>query len=119
MLTRPATLLRAEEAALFIGSILLYNHLHLSWLLFALLILVPDLSMLGYLLNPRTGSALYNLGHVLFLPLPLFLVAYARHWSFLMTISLIWISHIALDRLLGFGLKYPAHFKDTHLQHLD
>jgi hypothetical protein len=30
-------------------------------------------------------------------------------------IALIWIAHIAFDRLLGFGLKYPTQFKDTHL----
>jgi len=31
---------------------------------------------------------------------------------------LIWISHIGLDRMLGYGLKYPTQFRDTHLQHV-
>jgi len=31
-------------------------------------------------------------------------------------ISLIWIAHIGIDRVLGYGLKYPTAFKDTHLQ---
>jgi hypothetical protein len=118
MLTRPALLLRIEEACLLAASILVYAHLHFSWLLFALLFLAPDLFMLGYLLNPRTGAALYNLGHVLFVPVALFAVACATHRPLLMAIAIIWFAHIAFDRLLGYGLKYPAHFKDTHLQHL-
>ncbi len=28
---------------------------------------------------------------------------------------MIWFAHIGGDRLLGFGLKYPTEFKDTHL----
>jgi hypothetical protein len=30
-------------------------------------------------------------------------------------IALIWLAHIGADRLLGYGLKYPTAFKDTHL----
>jgi hypothetical protein len=32
-----------------------------------------------------------------------------------LALSLIWIAHIGFDRMLGFGLKYPTVFKDTHL----
>jgi hypothetical protein len=118
MLTRPAWLLRIEEACLFTGAIVLYAHFHFSWLLFVLLFLAPDLFMLGYLVNPRAGAALYNLGHVLFVPLALSAVAVATGHPLAMAIAIIWFAHIAFDRLLGYGLKYPAHFKDTHLQHL-
>jgi hypothetical protein len=31
-------------------------------------------------------------------------------------VTLIWIAHIGVDRALGYGLKYPSSFKDTHLQ---
>jgi hypothetical protein len=31
-------------------------------------------------------------------------------------VSLIWIAHIGMDRALGFGLKYPASFRFTHIQ---
>lgn len=118
MLTRPALLLRIEEAALLTAAILLYAHLHFSWWLFAALFLAPDLSMLGYLANPRVGSAIYNLGHFLFVPLALFAVGVGNGRPLLTAIAIIWFSHIAFDRLLGYGLKYPAHFKDTHLQHI-
>jgi hypothetical protein len=30
-------------------------------------------------------------------------------------VALIWLAHIGADRLLGYGLKYPTTFKDTHL----
>jgi hypothetical protein len=118
MLTQPSLLLKLEYATLTLATILLYHHLHYSGLLFAILFLAPDLSMLGYLANPRTGSAIYNLGHTLFLPLTLFLIAYTINHPLLIAITIIWISHIAFDRLLGYGLKYPTFFKDTHLQHI-
>jgi hypothetical protein len=118
MLTHPATLLRTEESALLLATLFAYQHLHYSWLLFTLLFLTPDLSMLGYLLNPRIGAATYNLAHTLTLPLALLFLSYLQHWPLAASIALIWTTHIAFDRLLGYGLKYPTYFKDTHLQHL-
>jgi hypothetical protein len=118
MFVRPTLLLRIEETFLLAAAVLLYAHLGCSWLLFAVLFFAPDLFMLGYLANPRVGAALYNLGHVLFGPLALFTVASVMNKPLLMAIAIIWFSHIVFDRLLGYGLKYPAHFKDTHLQHV-
>ncbi|HEX9199912.1 MAG TPA: DUF4260 domain-containing protein [Acidobacteriaceae bacterium] len=118
MFTRPAWLLRVEEAGLLLAAVLLYAYFHFSWLLFAVLFLAPDLFMFGFLANPRIGAALYNLGHFLVVPLILLAVGYAALRPLLIAIGLIWFSHIAFDRLLGYGLKYPAHFKDTHLQHI-
>jgi hypothetical protein len=118
MLARPSILLRAEEAILLIATIFAYQHLHYSWLLFTILFLTPDLFMLGYLANVRLGAAIYNLAHTLTLPLTLLLVSYIEHWRLAAALALIWTAHIAFDRLLGYGLKYPTHFKDTHLQHI-
>jgi hypothetical protein len=118
MLTHPSLLLRIEESALLLATLFTYQHLHYSWLLFAILFLTPDLFMLGYLLNPRVGAATYNLVHTLTLPLALLFLSYLQHWPLAASIALIWTAHIAFDRLLGFGLKYPTDFKDTHLQHL-
>jgi hypothetical protein len=118
MLTRPAWLLRVEEACLLAGAVLLYAHLHLSWLLFAVLFLAPDLFMLGFLANPRVGAALYNLGHWLLLPLGLLAAGYWTGRPVAIAIGIIWFSHIAFDRALGYGMKYPTFFKDTHLQHI-
>jgi hypothetical protein len=118
MLTRPSLLLRTEEAILLLLTLFAYQHLHASWLLFAILFLTPDLFMLGYLLNTRAGAATYNLAHTLTLPLTLLLATYIQHWRLALELALIWTAHIAFDRLLGYGLKYPTYFKDTHLQHI-
>jgi hypothetical protein len=118
MLNQPSLLLKIEEAAALLASLFLYNHLHASWLLFAILFLTPDLFMLGYVINPRIGSATYNLAHTITFPVTLALIAYTMHHEPLTAIALIWIAHIAFDRLLGYGFKYPTHFKDTHLQHI-
>jgi hypothetical protein len=118
MLMHPSTLLRIEESALLLATLFVYQHLHASWLLFAILFFTPDLFMLGYLLNTRAGAATYNLAHTLTLPLTLVLESYVQHWRLALELALIWTAHIAFDRLLGYGLKYPTFFKDTHLQHI-
>jgi hypothetical protein len=118
MLTRPSLLLRTEEAILLLLTLFVYQHLHYSWLLFAILFLTPDLFMLGYLVNVRLGAATYNLAHTLTLPLALLFISFLQHWHLAASIALIWIAHIPFDRLLGYGLKYPTHFKDTHLQRI-
>ncbi|MCU1250334.1 MAG: hypothetical protein JWQ49_3363 [Edaphobacter sp.] len=118
MLTSPSTLLRIEEAPVLITTLFAYQHLHYGWLLFAILFLTPDLFMLGYLVNVRLGAAIYNLAHILTLPFALLFISYVRHWQLAPAIALIWTAHIVFDRLLGYGLKYPTHFRDTHLQHM-
>jgi Domain of unknown function (DUF4260) len=118
MLTRPSLLLRIEEAAILILTIFAYQRLHASWLLFAILFFTPDLFMLGYTINSKVGAATYNLVHTLTLPLALLLITYIQHWPLPTALALIWTAHIAFDRLLGYGLKYPTAFKDTHLQNI-
>ena len=118
MFNRPVSLLRIEEAALLAAAIALYAHFHFSWLLFAVLFLAPDLFMLGYLANPRIGAALYNLGHFVFVPIALFGIGFVTQRQLLTAVALIWFCHIAFDRMLGYGLKYPTHFKETHLQRI-
>ncbi len=118
MFDRPSWLLRVEELALLCVGVALYAHLHVSWWLFAALFLVPDVFMLGYLMGPRPGAAMYNFGHALFLPLALGAAGYARGSVPAMAVGTIWSCHIVFDRMMGYGLKYPTHFKDTHLQRI-
>lgn len=118
MLTRPSLLLRAEGSIIFAFSLLLYSELHANWILFVVLVLAPDLSMLGYVLGVQFGSALYNLIHALIVPLLLIAVSIVYKQLWLLPFGLIWTAHIGVDRLLGFGLKYPTRFHDTHLQRL-
>ena len=115
-ITTPNLLLRFEGAALAILAMVLYRELGASWWLFVLLFLVPDLSMLGYLAGTRVGAAVYNAIHTYAIPLLLFAFGFLVERTLLMTLALIWTAHIGVDRVVGFGLKYPTAFKDTHLQ---
>jgi Domain of unknown function (DUF4260) len=116
MLTKPRWLLHLEGASIFALTIVLYGVGHFHWWLFALLLLTPDLSMLGYLVNPSVGSAAYNLVHTSSVPILLLAVAIIAPLPVLEPYALIWLAHIGMDRMLGYGLKYPTRFKDTHLQ---
>jgi hypothetical protein len=119
MFTKPRLLLRIEGAAVFALVLCLYHSMGASWGLFLLLFLWPDLFMAGYLANARLGAGLYNVAHFMALPVVLAGVSYAKHRSGLLSFALIWVAHIELDRALGFGLKYPTFFKDTHLQRVN
>jgi len=110
-----AATLRLEGAAALAASAFGYSALGGDWWVFAALFLVPDLSMLGYLLNRRAGAFLYNLGHSYLSPAALALAGYLADAPNLYLIALIWTAHIGFDRLLGYGLKYTAGFGVTHL----
>ena len=109
-------LLRLEGLAIVAGAVVLYADGDHSWWLFALLILAPDLSFLGYLAGPGLGAATYNLLHNLVLPIAIGTTALVADSEAALAISLIWLAHIGVDRLVGYGLKYPTAFKDTHMQ---
>jgi hypothetical protein len=86
-----------------------------GWALFAGLFLVPDLSMLGYLAGPRLGALGYNAGHSYLGPALLGVIGLAAASPLAAQLALIWSAHIGFDRLLGYGLKYPSAFGNTHL----
>ena len=111
----PRVILRLEGAAVFVGSIVLYQRAHGSWLLYAVLWLVPDISAAGYLFGKRFGAAAYNAAHFYGFPIALTLAGLVGDRTVRYRLALIWFSHIGADRALGFGLKYPSAFNDTHL----
>lgn len=109
-------LLRLEGLAIGAGAVVLYADGDHSWWLFALLILAPDVSFLGYAAGPRLGAAAYNLLHNLVFPIALGAAGVVSGSDAAVAVALIWLAHIGVDRLLGYGLKYPTAFKDSHLQ---
>jgi hypothetical protein len=111
-LTHPDALLHGEGAAL---ALLLYPKTGETWLLFFVGLFAPDISMLGYQSGPRFGAALYNPVHSLPLPAVLAVYGMAQPSGLALAVSLIWFAHIGIDRLLGYGLKHPTPFQDTHL----
>jgi hypothetical protein len=114
----PRTLLRLEGAAALAAASFAYSGLGGRWSLFALLFLLPDLSMVGYLAGPRAGAACYNAAHSYLGPALLAGLGAAAGVHGILSIACIWAAHVGFDRLLGYGLKYGTRFGDTHLGRL-
>lgn len=108
-------LLSLEELAQFGLGIFFFSKLSLAWWWFPALILVPDLSMLGYVLNNKVGAWLYNFFHHKALGILILIIGFTYDWETVSLVGIILFSHSALDRILGYGLKYETDFKDTHL----
>jgi hypothetical protein len=107
--------LRAEGIAAFVGGAAAWAALGAPWPWFAVLLIVPDLSVIGYLRGPHVGAIAYNVAHnwatgglVLGLGLVLSVPGLALAGVLL-------VAHTGIDRALGYGLKYPTAFQDTHL----
>jgi uncharacterized protein DUF4260 len=107
--------IRLEWGVVALVAVVFYGSAGVSWWLFAAVILAPDLSMLGYLAGPRVGAIAYNAFHILIVPMLLLLAGRLSGHVVAIAVALIWIAHIAIDRALGYGLKLPSGFQDTHL----
>jgi hypothetical protein len=113
---RPTALLRVEGVALLVLSVLLYRVNGGGWLMFVVLLLAPDLSILGYLAGPQVGAAIYNTFHTYAMPAVVGALGMIFASPLMVAVALIWFAHIGMDRTVGYGLKYPSSFKDTHLE---
>ena len=112
----PRSLLHAEGLAVLVGALAVYFDQGFGWLALVVLFLAPDFSMLGYVGGPRLGSLTYDALHTYVGPVALGVGGLLAGYDVALQLALIWLAHIGLDRLLGYGLKYPTGFKDTHLQ---
>lgn len=72
--------------------------------------------MLGYVLDKKLGSYIYNIGHSYIIPILLTLLYLLLRENIFLQISLIWLAHISMDRSIGYGLKYPNNFNKTTIQ---
>jgi hypothetical protein len=114
-MTGVEAVLRAERLAIGVAGVVLYLVLGGSWLLLVPLLLAIDLSMIGYLAGPRVGAITYNAAHNFVIAL---LTVGAGWWfglAWLQLLGAVWIAHVGADRALGYGLKLPTDFRDTHL----
>ena len=107
--------LRLEGFVAFAGAVTAYWFLGGNWWVFALLLLAPDLSFLGYSAGAKTGARIYNLAHTYTLPAILGAIGWFGGVPLLVELALIWVAHIGMDRALGYGLKYPGYDHQTHL----
>jgi hypothetical protein len=109
------TLLKLEEAAIFSLCIFLFTRLNFAWWWFPALLLLPDIGMIGYLINPKIGAFTYNFTHhrLVATVIALYALIFKNEYCYLVAIIL--FAHISFDRIFGYGLKYVDGFKNTHL----
>ena len=111
------TLIKLENLIIFIISLYFYNKTGVSWIFFGLLFLTPDFSLLGYLKNKKWGAYIYNAIHNYILSAIIILGGLVIN-EFVLAYGIILTAHVGLDRFFGFGLKYTADSKTTHIQKL-
>ncbi len=97
-------LLQLEDAAKFIGAYIVTLQLGFEWWTFWLWLLAPDVSMLAYAVNTRTGAWVYNLFH-------------HQGLAVLIALAGLYLQHPALQfaGVLLFGHSALDNFKHTHL----
>lgn len=107
--------LRIEGVAAFIVGLALYGWLGGPWLAVVPLLLLPDVSMVGYLRDPRLGALTYNLAHNWALGLAVLGLGLVSALPVVSIAGAVLIAHVGMDRALGYGLKLPTSFGETHL----
>jgi hypothetical protein len=108
-------MLRLEGLTLFAGMTLLYAVWGGYWWVYVVVFLVPDLSFAAYLAGPKVGAVVYNAAHSYMAPMSLMIAGFALASPLTLSIAMVWLAHIGIDRALGYGLKYEAGFGFTHL----
>jgi hypothetical protein len=109
------TSLKIEELFMFGLSIYMFSQMDYSWWWYPALLFTPDLSMIGYLANARIGSITYNFIHHKALGITLYILGLIGTIPALQLAGVMLFSHSNMDRILGYGLKYPDSFQHTHL----
>ncbi len=108
-------LLKLEELAQFLFSIFLFTHLEYAWWVFPACILLPDLSMIGYLANPKIGAWFYNVFHHKLIAIAILILGFWLDYPLITLAGIVLFGHAAMDRIFGYGLKFSNDFKNTHL----
>jgi len=108
-------LLKLEDFAELLLAIFLFTRLDFAWWWFPALILVPDFSMIGYIISTKAGAASYNFFHHKGLGILVGIMGLLMNNQEMMFAGIILFGHSAMDRLFGYGLKYNDDFKHTHL----
>jgi hypothetical protein len=106
-------ILRLEALVALLALLAAYAWLHANWWIFVLVLLAPDIAMVGYLRGTRIGAWSYNAFHSYSAPIAIAVASIFLHA--LLPIAIVWGAHIAMDRTLGYGLKYGDSFGHTHL----
>lgn len=108
-------LLKLEEGAIFLFCIFLFSRLNFAWWWFPALLFLPDIGMLGYIINPKIGAYIYNVFHFRFIAACIAVYALTSGNDYWKLAAIIMFAHISFDRMFGYGLKYEDSFTTTHL----
>ena len=108
-------LLKVEELVMFFFGMYLFSLLPYAWWWFLVLLLTPDIGMLGYLFGNKVGAIAYNIFHHKGIALVIYLIGAYLSEPILQLVGIVLFSHAAMDRVFGYGLKYDKGFKFTHL----
>lgn len=109
------TILRLEQVAFFLVSLALLVYLQVPWWVFFPGLLISDTSMIGYLFGNKVGAISYNLVHHQGLALILACIGLIFSIQWLLILGAVLFAHSAMDRIVGYGLKYTNGFQHTHL----
>ncbi len=120
------TLLRLEESVQFLACLLALVLGDMPWWVYPILLVGPDIGMLGYLIDTRIGAITYNLLHhkglaFLLLVGGMYLNAVtlfkpgAWNSDLVLWTGVILLGHASMDRMFGYGLKFSDDFHHTHL----
>jgi hypothetical protein len=108
-------LIKLEEAAMFLLSIILISRLPYAWYWWLIWILAPDLSMIAYAAGNRVGAIGYNIVHHKGVAIAVYAIGLFANHPALEFAGMILFGHSCMDRAMGYGLKYFTGFSDTHL----
>lgn len=109
------TILKLEELSMLLLGVWAFSLLDFSWWWFAGLFFVPDIGMLGYIVNPKLGAITYNIFHHKGIAIILGILGFYLGNDILQLAGIILFAHSSFDRALGYGLKLEKGFKFTHL----
>ncbi len=108
-------ILKLEETAMLLLGAYLFSLLDFQWWWFLVLLLTPDLGMVGYFFGNRAGAVLYNMAHHKGLAILIYLAGIFLSLPLCQLAGIILFSHASFDRIFGYGLKYGKGFRFTHL----
>lgn len=108
-------IIQLEELAMFLLSIYLFSQLNFAWWWYLVLILTPDIRMIGYIFGNKAGAITYNLFHHKAVALAVYVFGLYLQNETIQLIGIILFGHSSMDRMMGYGLKTYEGFKFTHL----
>ncbi len=108
-------LLKLEELGMFLACIFMLYVFDAVWWWYPLLLLGPDISILGYIAGNKVGAWSYNFFHHKGIAVMLLITGVYANFDELFFAGVVLLGHASMDRIAGYGLKYENGFKFTHL----